>query len=442
MPIAKNEPMPFALWRDRLALLLVALLPWQARYIKETATLLGVPWEQGTASLYAIDLLLIGAALCHLLAIVTKCAPRKSGAPLWLEVAALIPVYAFISVFWAYDTTAALFTLMRLTEGYALAYLLWVSEASLVSSLTAFVVGTTATAMLGLWQFFTQTSFSSTWLGIAAHPASQAGVSVIETASGRMLRAYGTLPHPNILGGYAAAGLTACLALATRLCRFRPALLGAALVLAAALAASGSRSAWLAAFFTIVIAFVLPRASVAKAPRLAAAPALAAALVGIAWVMMFALPMFAARTSLHGRLETRSISERAASISEGTEMFLRYFATGVGIGNYLPTTLLSLGVPDEPYATQPPHFVPMLVGAELGFLGLALLLGFVGAWWFSALWLMRRAASSLVAVTATLPLIILIVSCFDHYPFDLFAGTMLTGAVFGFFLKAGEEISE
>jgi hypothetical protein len=44
-----------------------------------------------------------------------------------------------------------------------------------------------------------------------------------------------------------------------------------------------------------------------------------------------------------------------------------------------------------------------------------------------------------VALTATLPIVILVVSCFDHYPFDLFAGTMLTGALFGLFLKAGEE---
>ena len=31
--------MNFALWRDRLTLLIVALLPWQARYIKESAAL-------------------------------------------------------------------------------------------------------------------------------------------------------------------------------------------------------------------------------------------------------------------------------------------------------------------------------------------------------------------------------------------------------------------
>lgn len=431
--------MSFALWRDRLTLLLVALLPWQARYIKETAAIFGVPWEQGMAALFALEILLLLAIACHLLAVTVACEPRKAGAPLWLDLAAILPIYAFISVFWAYDTTGALFSLIRLCEGYALAYLLWVSKTPLAATLRAFVVGTTLTAALGLWQFFTQTSFASTWLGIAAHPAPEAGVAVVETAVGRFLRAYGTLPHPNVLGGYAAAGLVACLALSMRASRHRHALFVAALVLGGGLAASFSRSAWLAAACAFAMALLFPRAARTGEARRHAAPVLLSALGGAACVALIALPMLTARLSFDGRLEVRSVSERAVSAVNGTEMLLRYFATGVGVGNYLPTAFLSLGVPDDVYAMQPPHFVPLLVGAELGFFGLAILLGFVFAWWHSALWLMRRAASPLAAVTAALPIVILVVSGFDHYPYDLFAGTMLTGACFGLFLKAGEE---
>ncbi len=431
--------MEFALWRDRLTLLLIALLPWQARYIKETASLFGVPWEQGTTALFALDFLLIVAITLHLLSIAVECEPRKAGAPLWLDLAALLPIYAFISVFWAYDTTGALFTLIHLCEGFALAYLLWVSDASLASSLRAFVLGATLTSAFGLWQFFTQTSFASTWLGISAHSAQDAGVAVIENASGRFLRAYGTLPHPNILGGYAAAGLVACLALGMQARRARPALFAAALVLGAGLVASFSRSAWLAAACAVLIALLFPRATSTRDMRRKVAPLLLAALGGAVCVGLFALPMLSTRLSFHGRLESRSISERVASATDGTDMFLKYFATGVGIGNYLPTAYLSLGRPDDPYALQPPHFVPLLVGVELGFFGLAVLLGFVFTWWFAALWLMRRASSPMIAVTATLPIVILIVGCFDHYPFDLYAGILLTGACFGLFLKAGEE---
>ncbi len=431
--------MSFARWRDRFTLLLVALLPWQARYIKETAAVFGIPWEQGTTALFALDLLLILAITCHLLAVTVACEPRKSGAPLWLDLAAILPVYATISVFWAYDTTGALFSLIRLCEGYALAYLLWVTKTPLTAALRAFVLGTALTSALGLWQFFTQTSFASSWLGVASHPAPQAGVAVVETAMGRFLRAYGTLPHPNVLGGYAAAGLVACLALSMQARRYRPALFVAAAVLGGGLVASFSRSAWLAAAAACATALLLPRATRTNEVRRHAAPALLAAFGGAVCVALVALPLLTSRLSFDGRLEARSVSERAVSAVDGTEMLLRYFATGVGIGNYLPAAFLSLGVPDDVYSMQPPHFVPLLVGAELGFFGLAILLGFVFAWWFAALWLMRRTASPLVAVTATLPIVVLIVSCFDHYPYDIFAGTMLTGACFGLFLKAGEE---
>jgi len=430
--------MSFALWRDRLVLAILALLPWQARYIKEPAELLGAPWEQGTASLFALEVLILVALGCHLLATAARCEPRKSGAPAWLTVAALLPLYAFVSVFWAYDTIGALFSAIHLFEGYALAYLIWVSGARLSQALLAFALGAAATSALGLWQALTQTSFASTWLGMAAHPVQDAGVSVVETASGRHLRAYGTLPHPNVLGAYAAAGLVAVIALATEAQKLRRFLLPLAGVSAAALVATFSRSAWLSALVTLGFALGASR-SVDKAVRRRLRPALAAAVLCAAAVAAFSLPILSARLTAEGRLEAKSIEERTSSIADGYAIFKAYLATGTGVGNYLPTAFLEFGFPEDPFAVQPPHFAPLLVGAELGFFGLALVLGFVAAWWYDALWLMRRARSPRVAVAAALPIVVIIAACFDHFPYDLFAGTLLTGALFGLFLKAGEE---
>ncbi len=430
--------MSFARWRDRLVLVILALLPWQARYIKESAELLGAPWEQGTASLFALEVLILLALACHLLATAARCEPRKSGAPVWLTVAALLPIYAFVSVFWAYDTVGALFSAIHLFEGFALAYLIWVSGACLPRALLALAIGAGASSMIGLWQSFTQTSFDSTWLGMAAHHARDAGVSVVETASGRHLRAYGTLPHPNVLGAYAAAGLVAVLALATEAQKLRRFLLPLAAVLAAALVATFSRSAWLAALVAAGFALAVPRA-VDKAARRRLRPVLAAAVLAAAVVAAFSMPVLTARLTAEGRLEAKSIEERTSSIAEGYEIMTRYVSMGTGVGNYLPTAFLEFGFPEDPFAVQPPHFAPLLVGAELGFFGLAILLGFVVAWWFDAVWLMRRARSPRVAIAAALPIVVIVAACFDHFPYDLFAGTLLTGALFGLFLKAGEE---
>jgi hypothetical protein len=168
-------------------------------------------------------------------------------------------------------------------------------------------------------------------------------------------------------------------------------------------------------------------------------PALAASILAAVLVGALSLPVLTARLTGQGRLETKSVDERASSIADGLVLLKAYVATGTGVGNYLPTAFLEFGFPQDPYAVQPPHFVPLLVGAELGFFGLAILLGFVAAWWYDALWLMRRARSATVAATAALPGVVIVAACFDHYPYDLFAGILLTGALFGLFLKAGEE---
>jgi hypothetical protein len=444
--------MQFARWRDRLVLVILALLPLQLRYIKEPAELLGVPWEQGTASLFALEVLILVALAFHLLATAARCEPKKSGAPIWLQLAVFMPIYAFVSVFWAYDTVGALFSAIHLFEGYALTYLIWASGVRLAQALTAFVLGVAATSALGVWQSFTQTSFGSTWLGISAHPLQEAGVSVIETASGRHLRAYGTLPHPNVLGGYAAAALVAAFALASDpppealakggAQKGRRLLLPLIGVIAAGLVASFSRSAWLAAFVAIGVALAVPRA-VDKAVRFRLRPMLACAALCAALVASLSLPALTARLTGQGRLEAKSIEERASSVTEGAEVFKRHVSLGTGVGNYLPTAFLELGDFEDPafdpYSIQPPHFTPLLVGAELGFFGLAILLGVVVAWWIDAIWLMRRAHSPRVAIAAALPIVIIVASVFDHYPYDIFAGTMLTGALFGLFLKAGEE---
>ncbi|MEK7546007.1 MAG: O-antigen ligase family protein [Patescibacteria group bacterium] len=430
--------MSFARWRDRLVLVILALLPWQARYIKEPAELLGAPWEQGTASLFALEIVVLVALGSHLLATAARCEPKKTEAPIWLQMAALLPLYAFISVFWSYDTVGALFSAIHLFEGFALTYLIWVSGVRLAPALGAFALGAAATSALGLWQSFTQSGFDSTLLGISAHPAQDAGVSVVETASGRYLRAYGSLPHPNVLGGYAAAGLVAAFALASETVKGRRRLLPLVAVIAAALVASFSRSGWIAALVAVAISLTVPRA-VDAAGRRRLRPALACALLAVGLVAALSMPALTARLTAQGRLETMSFDERASSFSEGYGILKSYVATGTGVGNYLPAAFLEFGFPEDPFAVTPPHFVPLLVGAELGFFGLAILLGFVAAWWLDAVWLMRRTRSPRVAIAAALPIVIIVAAIFDHYPYDLFAGTMLSGALFGLFLKAGEE---
>jgi O-antigen ligase len=427
--------MIFSRWRDRLTLLIVALLPWQARYVKEPAELAGVPWERGTSSLFVLEVLLLLALLAHVLS-ASKADCERGEAPAPFRTAALLVLYAAFSVFWGYDTIAGLFSWFHLFDGFALAYLIWASKPPLKALMAAFVVGCLGSGLIGLWQFFTQSVAPSTLLGISGQEAYEPGVSVVESAAGRMLRAYGTLPHPNIFGGFMAMGLLAAAALAAdaRSPRARRAALAVIAVLAAALIASFSRSAWLGAALAALAAWTAVRRGLAEERARAFRTALIA--FAAAAVMLVAVwPMAATRLSGDGRLERKSFEERQTTADMAIGLFLRHYAFGVGIGNAEPVIILEDSAVMDAYAVQPPHFVPLAVAAELGFFGVAVLVGAAAAWLADARRMLRRGRGVLPFLAA-LPIPIVVAGLFDHYPYTLFAGTMLSGFAFGAFFRA------
>ena len=167
--------MNFALWRDRLILLVLAVLPWQGRYIKEDADLNGFPWEQGVVSLFAIELLIFFALLSHLLSGASTAPDARREASSSFRLWALLLLYALISVFWSRDTLTGLFTWFHLFDGFALAFLLWTSNLTIRKCLAAFLVGASIAGAVGIGQFFMQTAGSSTWLGMAAHDPAATG---------------------------------------------------------------------------------------------------------------------------------------------------------------------------------------------------------------------------------------------------------------------------
>lgn len=62
----------------------------------------------------------------------------------------------------------------------------------------------TIESILAIMQFMFQSTYFNKWFGLAYHDITIAGNSVVTTVSDKLLRPYGTLPHPNILGGFLA----------------------------------------------------------------------------------------------------------------------------------------------------------------------------------------------------------------------------------------------
>ncbi len=317
----------------------------------------------------------------------------------------------------------------------------------------AFTLAVVIQAALGSWQFLTQHVGANKWLGMAVHDPWQSGASVVETLLRRWLRGYGTLPHPNILGEYLVVGLLLWVLLmilweprmrqrafsATTRTRFLLWTVATTIVtwvpwvvLVSGLFFTFSRAAWLVFFlsigFLLLSSRVLPLSFRAKprdlasqeakllAPReversLASAPAQFIKLFLIAVIIFLTLGLTfrdptTTRLTAHGRLETKSTTERLGGYTRAWESIKQRPILGTGIGqSSLLVPELVEGIPLDKKlpasvavrsleAAAPIHNTPLLVFVELGFIGGLLYLAFL-------LLLLRQAFRSIIQNSPT-----------------------------------------
>jgi hypothetical protein len=231
-----------------------------------------------------------------------------------------------------------------------------------------FLVAMGVHTALGIMQFVTLAAPASTLFGIAAHAAWIPGDAVIATADARWLRAYGGFPHPNVFGTALLVALTA-VAVAwqgagARRPRLQSSLRHAAfIVFVFALVLTFSRAAWLG--YLALLAVLVVRRTTRDI-----------AIVGAAAFAVFLLataPLVAPRIAARGALEERSIGERRMGVNDALLLSVipPFFGTGL---HAMPQALMAFDRTRNPYTAQPVHSVPLLAIAEIGWMGIALVM--------------------------------------------------------------------
>jgi O-antigen ligase len=278
---------------------------------------------------------------------------------------------------------------------------------------------------------------------MAQQTADMLGTSVVETDSSRWLRAYGTFPHPNILGGWLVVSLLSLIAVSRGLVqevrgakdkitkmRFAIRYLFFA-VIVFGLLATFSRSAWLAALIGIGI-FIIISIKEKLFRRLA---------IKLTGILIIVVVLFGAlfpdqlssRINNQDRLEVKSTQERVAGFGEAWEVIKQNRILGTGIGNYGLAVHQDIDNSQPSYCYQPAHNVLMLVWAELGIVVLFSILYFL-----SSIFMRKKRMRILRAGILFLPIII--ISLFDHYLWSLYSGMMILMVYFSiFFLKLGKK---
>ncbi len=433
-----------------LLLAIVFLLPLQTRYIWLAGVLNKGPFEYATIALYGLDLLILLALLIGLIIdfLANKNFVNKK---YWLAILGLGMVTC-LSLFLAGEKTLVLYGLFKLVVGVGLFWLIYSSSLSYKKIALALLMMVCLQGTFAFWQFSQQTTPANKWLGLASHTNSELGASVVETTSPdgqseRWLRAYGSLDHPNMLGGFLALGLLMAIWLllkdrsefsltsppkTSRSPRLRELFLSLTLILGTTgLFLSFSRAAILAFGLGLGILII---SQFKQWPKLLLSLFLVLAVSGTLAYQYGYLYVSRAKnmavSSLDQRLEAKSLSERVEYLNQAKTLIKQHPLLGVGLGNFGIAVSETLVKHQLSYYYQPVHNVFFLVASEIGLLGLACLLFLLGLLILDSLKIMQTNSLPLALLGA-----LLMIMVFDHWLWSLHFGVLFFWFVLGIAFK-------
>lgn len=347
------------------------LLPWQTKLI-----ILSAPVNYLEISFFASWLLLIVPFFVWGQRIFKEDYFRfkkESIKPLWWWGLIIFELITFFSIFWSENKILALFRYLILVLGILLFYL--VKRLDFVKTtqvIKFFLIGLFAPAILGIWQFFSQSTYVNKYLGLAYHSASILGDSIIETGTGRFLRAYGSFDHPNILGGMMAIALILVLYLSLKKEIKRNERLFYLISFAifyTALLVSFSRSGILA--LAASAPFIIIKAWKRGIFQKKLISLFILLLISISAVIIIPYQdLFLGRVEVTSRLEKKSITERETYLAQAAKLIIKKPIQGVGVGNYILAEKKIDNNAHDFWYYQPVHNYWLLIWSEIGIIGL------------------------------------------------------------------------
>jgi hypothetical protein len=309
-----------------------------------------------------------------------------------------------------------------------------VSRTALVAVL---VVSALIQSVLAFGQFTLQQTLVPAQLALPWLPTNVAegGTPVVLSPAGeRLLRGFGTFPHPNILGGYLALALVCVPLLARKWSRAALVwwLLGVALMIG--LLASFSRAAWVAALAGLGVWWWTSYRHRRAGWGLLGLVPLTVALVALSPLA----PTVATRLFPYGPesnpLERGSLENRLALDRSGLAEAFDHLPLGVGGGNY-GAVALAEGY-QEGWGEPAPN-LGLLIATELGLPGVlaagVVVVGLVGA-------IVWRGRLDVAAAAAGLALLVL--GMVDHYLWTMPLGRAIAWTGLALLAARGEPLAK
>jgi len=253
-------------------------------------------------------------------------------------------------------------------------------------------------------------------------PLGTHGLATIQIGAEKVIRAYGTMPHPNVLGVFLVLGIVCGLYLVARGTNSRIPNVGlriGLILLLIGLFTTFSRLAWIAGLIA-VSAFLIYDLRINRRTFVAI---LICVIVSCATIFGF----------YHNYLNARVAESSATSINDryffnllGLDLTQHYPVLGVGAGNYVEA--LKDLYPLEDWQNQPAHNIFIFVAAELGLLGLGLFVMIL----FEIFGSLKNSDGGVLTFSLGLiGFLFLLMSQFDHYSVTIQQGRLMFAVMLG-----------
>ncbi|HRY52266.1 MAG TPA: O-antigen ligase family protein [Candidatus Portnoybacteria bacterium] len=401
---------------------------WQIRLVWPGASQQFNEW--GSFFVYATDIIIVAILILWL----ARSGKKLSAQNIFNGTNIALAVFLFfcaLSILAGQDKSVAFFRSAKLLEMAGLYFYIRYNFSALYNFKRFwqwFLLGAALQSVVAIAQFLTQKSLGLKIFAESPLAASIDGVAKIVVGGEKIVRAYGLVPHPNILAAILVAAIfgLAWLFLEQKKTRLKTVLFSAAfLLLGAALFFTFSRSViiiggglfliWLVSFwwknkeyrqpiiFICIFLFVI-----------------SCSLLILYW------PYVASRYGIAALPGSQSIDLRAFYNQQALKMAWQKPILGVGQGNFTMALRDNISLPDWQY--QPAHNIYLLAAAENG---LGALLAFLVFLFLTvrSVWSSKKEllASCLLVVISCL----LLISCFDHFLWDLQQGQILFWLMIG-----------
>lgn len=418
--------------------LFIFFLPWQTRFIYKDVLLDAQIWQYGRLSLYFSLIFLLSAVLFFAQQHHEQWALSRNK---WWYILFL---YSLLLVFIHPWPILGLYYLFVIVVSFLFIFLAQYVQKKHI--LWALVCSGLGQGILAIYQSISQYIPASKWFGLSEQLAKNSGVSVLEFADMRILRAYGLFPHPNILGGFLVLAILAGLYLwqeiykrsdkfnwqinkIKKYCLSLAFLVLSLVLMSFGLLASFSRSALLALFLVLLFIFIF---SLIKKEQLTTLIFVKYAVLFLVVLVVFNLyypGLWASRFDFANRLENKSIQERQLSYGQlnwgkSSEVI---FGHGLGLNTYWAyhkNKPLTVG------EVQPIHNWYLLALAEFGLFGVFIFL------FLLYLYLKDSFIKNKNNVWFwSFALLLFLLGLFDHYLWTSWSGWLMVGLVVAIIYK-------